>query len=72
MILEKAGKGSEHEKRFKVYLDLVTVCTYPDGYIEELIEMFPGQYQKIRVLALDAYDLALAKLERNSRAISRM
>ena len=48
-----------------MYLDLITVATYPENYAERLSEVFPGAYQRIRLLALDPYDLVLAKLERN-------
>ena len=34
-------------------------------YESRLTEMFPGSFKKIRLLALDAYDIALSKLERN-------
>jgi hypothetical protein len=30
-----------------------------------MTEMFPGAYQHLRICALDPYDLALSKLERN-------
>jgi hypothetical protein len=33
---------------------------------ERLIEMFPGSYRHLCLLALDPYDLALSKLEKNS------
>jgi hypothetical protein len=32
-----------------------------------MIEMFPGAYQHLRLMALDPYDLALSKLERNGQ-----
>jgi len=32
-----------------------------------LTEMFPGAYKHLRICALDPYDLALSKLERNSQ-----
>jgi hypothetical protein len=37
----------------------------PYEYESRLSEMFPGAFQNLRLLALDAYDLALTKLERN-------
>ena len=37
----------------------------PEDYEERLTEMFPGAYKHLRICALDPYDLALSKLERN-------
>jgi len=47
-----------------------TVCTtgmrfFPEDYESRLTEMYPGQLQHIRLLAPDALDLALMKLDRN-------
>jgi len=68
-----AGRGSKLHRAHGVYLDIVTVATVPDSYEERLTELYPGRFQHLRVLALDAYDLILAKLTRNAdrdRAIS--
>lgn len=61
-----AGQGSALHKTHGVYLDVVTVATYPDSYEDRLTEMHPGLFRNIRLLALDPYDLALTKLTRNS------
>ncbi len=37
----------------------------PEDYEDRLIEMFPGAYRHLQICALDPYDLALSKLERN-------
>ena len=37
----------------------------PEDYEDRLTEMFPGAYERLRICALDPYDLALSKLERN-------
>ncbi len=63
---ELAGKGSKLHQVHGVYLDIVTVAPCPDAYGERLIEMYPGMLRNIRLLALDPYDLALAKLTRNA------
>jgi hypothetical protein len=60
-----AGKGSELHQSYGSYLDFVTVATVPEDYDRRLTEMFPGAFRHLRLLALDPYDLALAKLERN-------
>ena len=61
-----AGKGSTLHKTHGIYLDVVTVATYPDSYEERLTEMYPGAFRHIHLLALDPYDLALTKLTRNA------
>ena len=50
-----------------MYLDLVGVAPLPEDYESRLTEIFPGAFKKIRLLALDPYDIALTKLERNTQ-----
>jgi hypothetical protein len=65
-FLQKGAEGLELHKRHKVYLDVVTVMRFfPEDYDSRLTEMYPGQLKYIRLLAPDAYDLALMKLDRN-------
>ncbi len=64
-LIEKAGKGSELHKRHGVYLDRVGVVTVPEDYEDRLTEIYPGIFEKLRMVALDPYDIALAKIERN-------
>jgi hypothetical protein len=65
-FIQKGSEGSELHKKYKIYLDFVTVIeAYPENYEERLTEMFPGQLKNIRLLALEAHDLALTKLGRN-------
>lgn len=59
-------KGSSLHEKYKIYLDPVTVTTPPEDYDQRLTEMFPGTLENIRLFALDPYDTALTKLERNS------
>jgi hypothetical protein len=63
---ELAGRGSKLEAKYKVHLQHVTVATMPEDYEARLREMFPRRFKKLRLLAPDAYDLVLSKLERNS------
>ena len=60
------GRGSRRHQAHGVYLDVVTVATVPDSYEERLTELYPGRFQHLRLLVLDAYDLMLAKLTRNA------
>lgn len=66
-LMSLAGQGSDLHRKHKVYLQLVGVATVPDSYEERLTEIFPGGFKHLRLLALDPYDLALSKLERNTQ-----
>lgn len=46
-------------------MDYVGVAKVPEDYEGRLTEMFPKEYKHLRLCALDPYDLALSKLERN-------
>lgn len=65
-LIEMGQKGSELHQLHKVYLDPVAIVTPPEDYELRLTEMFAGAFKSIRLLALDPYDLALTKIERNS------
>jgi Nucleotidyltransferase of unknown function (DUF6036) len=64
-LVSLAGKGSALQKKYGIYLDKVTVAKLPIDYDERLTEMFPGTFSKLRMFAVDPYDLALSKIERN-------
>jgi hypothetical protein len=64
-LVTLGGQHSDLHKKHGVYLDVVTVATYPENYEQRLIEVFPGACRHIHLFALDPYDLVLAKLERN-------
>jgi hypothetical protein len=64
-LIENAGIGSKLHKKYGVYLDRVGIATLPENYEERLSEIFIGEFQNLRLLALDPYDIALAKIERN-------
>lgn len=65
-LLVAAGRqGSRLHKKYGVYLDHVTIASCPENYEERLSEMFPGSFRKLRLLALEAHDVALTKIERN-------
>jgi hypothetical protein len=59
--------GGPLSKKYRVYLDRVGVAVVPENYEDRLIEMFPEAYRYLRLMALDPYDLALSKLERNGQ-----
>ena len=61
-----AGPGSRLHRKYKVYFQRVAVTSLPENYEARLGEMFPGRFDKLKLYALDPYDLILSKLERNS------
>jgi Nucleotidyltransferase of unknown function (DUF6036) len=64
-LLELGVRGGALHRKYKIYLDYVGVAKVPEDCEDRLTEMFPGAYQRLRICALDPYDLALSKLERN-------
>ena len=64
-LIEIAGKQSLLRRKHGIYLDMVTVASFPENYQTRLIPLFPGQWDRLRLFALEAHDLALTKLERN-------
>lgn len=62
---EVALLGGPLFQKYGVYLDRVTVAQPPYEYESRLCEMCPGAFERLRLMALDPYDLALTKLERN-------
>ena len=64
-MLEIGSQGGPLHKKHKIHLDRVGVAKVPEDYDERLTEIFPNVFKRLRLLALDPYDLALSKLERN-------
>lgn len=64
-LFDLAGIGSKLFQRYGVYLDPVGVATLPENYEARLSEVFPDIFERVRLFALDPYDIALAKIERN-------
>ena len=64
-LVSLAGKGSELHQKYGVYLDVVRIAPVPEDYEQRLVALFPVSFQKLCLLALDPYDLALTKIERN-------
>ena len=64
-ILELGMQGGPLHKKYKIYLDHVGVAHVPENYEERLGEIFSKVFKHLRLFALDPYDLAMSKLERN-------
>ena len=62
-----AGEGSALYKKCGVYLQIVGVAQIPLNYEDRLTEMFAKSFNHLRLFALDPYDLALSKIERNTQ-----
>ena len=65
-LLGRAGLGSPLHKKHKLYLDPVGVAPLPENYEDRLTEIFPQAFDRLRLSALDPYDIALSKIERNT------
>jgi hypothetical protein len=65
-LLSIAGEGSALHKRYGVSMQQAGIVTVPENYTERLVSMFPAVYRSLRLMGLEAHDLALSKLERNS------
>ena len=66
-LIGLAGQGSALHKKYKVYLQVVGVAPIPLNYEDRLTEMFAKTFNHLRLFALDPYDLALSKIERNTQ-----
>jgi hypothetical protein len=64
-LLRIAGKSSPLARKYRLYVDYVTVATPPHAYEQRMQKVFAGRFTHLRIFALDPYDLVLAKLERN-------
>jgi Nucleotidyltransferase of unknown function (DUF6036) len=65
-LIEMAGEGSALAKKYEIRLHHVAVTNLPEDYATRLTQMFPGMFEKLRLLAPDSYDYILSKLERNT------
>jgi hypothetical protein len=66
-ITALAGLGSPLHRKYRLYVQRVTVATPPADYSRRLARMFPlAPWKRLTLLALDPHDLALSKLERNA------
>ncbi len=61
-----AGRGSALHRQHGVYVQHVGIVTAPENYPDRLVDMFPDAYRSLLLRGLEAHDLALSKLERNS------
>ncbi len=65
-LQEIAGVESPLAKKYRVHFQHVGVASLPESYAKRLTPLLPRRFQRLRLFALDAHDLALSKLARNS------
>ncbi|MGH9793512.1 MAG: DUF6036 family nucleotidyltransferase [Candidatus Acidiferrales bacterium] len=65
-IQQIAGESSRLARKHRVHIQYSQVGTLPEDYAERLSEIPLHGLNKLRLLGLDPYDLALSKLERNA------
>lgn len=62
-----AGQESGLHRKYRLYLQRVTIATAPANHVGRLERMFPSAgWKHLSLFALEAHDLALTKLERNA------
>src|SRR2546421_507086 len=61
-LTKTAGEGTALHRKHRVHVQITAVATVPEDYERRLIDVFPGEFEKLRVRVLDPYDLALSKL----------
>ena len=64
-LLRIAGEGSELAGRFRIHLHQVGVAEYPEAYAARLSDITPKGFARLRLMALEVHDIALAKIGRN-------
>ena len=67
LLVQVAGKGSPLAARSGIYFDFVSVVTLPEDYGGRVTAIYRGCFARLRLMALDPYDIVLSKLERNQR-----
>jgi hypothetical protein len=60
------GRGSALANKHRVHFQQVAVASVPESYADRLTEISPPTLRRLRLFALEAHDLALSKLARNS------
>jgi len=65
-VQELAGPGSVLAKKHGLCIHYAPIADCPEDYATRLEGIFPGQFSKLRLLALESHDLVITKLSRNS------
>jgi hypothetical protein len=54
-LMELGIRGGPLHQKYRIYLDRVAVAVIPESYEDRLVEMFPGAYSNLHLMALDPY-----------------
>ena len=54
-MMELGIRGGPLHQKYRIYLDRVAVAAIPESYEDRLVEMFPGAYRHLHLMALDPY-----------------
>lgn len=61
------GQKSDLHRKYRLYIQRVTITTPTANYVGRLERMFPSAgWKHLSLFAMEAHDLALSKLERNA------
>ncbi len=60
-----AGESSKLARKHGLHFQYVTIADVPEDYEQRLIRIFAQDFVNLRLCALEAHDLVLAKLSRN-------
>lgn len=66
-LITLGGEGGPLYRKYKLYIDPVTIAFFPENYEQRLTEIFAGAFKNLRIRILDPYDIALTKLGRNNQ-----
>jgi predicted nucleotidyltransferase len=66
-LLSNGRIDSALSRKYGIYIDFVGIAKVPESYEGRLREIFADTFKHLRLFALDPYDLALSKLERDEQ-----
>jgi len=58
-LMALAGKESPLRRRHKVYLDVVSVATAPENYVDRLVPLCSCCWKRLKLFVLEAHDTSL-------------
>ena len=65
-LIRIAGQDSQIARKHHLNFQRVSVADYPEDYEGRLIDITPKGFSKLRLMALEAHDIVLSKITRNS------
>jgi hypothetical protein len=71
-LMQIALQGSALHQKRRLYLDSVGVAAVSENYEDRLIEMFPGVYRYLRLMAFDPYEIELSMFHGIAKMMATM